>query len=50
MYCPKIKPELVKRLYKLKDSEKKKVPMTQLVSEAIEEYLNKHENKTEAKK
>lgn len=37
MYSPKIKEELVKRLYRLKQS--KKVTLTHMVNEAIEKYL-----------
>ena len=36
---PKIKPELVRRLYLLKHSENKKKPMTKHVNEAVELYL-----------
>jgi site-specific recombinase XerC len=44
-YSPKIKPELVRKLYILKHSdEKKKVPMTRMVNEAVEEYLERREN------
>ncbi|MGE5620988.1 MAG: hypothetical protein ACM3U0_00310 [archaeon] len=43
MYSPKIKEELVKRLYRLKQSKKK--PLTKLVNEAIEKYLKKSEEK-----
>ena len=44
-YSPKIKPKLVRRLYQLKHSdEKKKVPMTRMVNEAVEEYLERRGN------
>lgn len=39
MYSPKIDAELVKRLYKLK--EVKKIPLTEIVNEAVREYLLK---------
>lgn len=37
MYSPKIKEELIRELYKLKQQNKK--PMTKLVNEAVTEYL-----------
>ncbi len=40
-YSPKVKAELVKKLYRLKHSTPGKPPMTKLVNEAVEEYLNK---------
>jgi hypothetical protein len=40
-YSPKVKPELVKQLYHLKHSTPDKPPMTKLVNEAVEDYLNK---------
>ena len=43
-YSPKIKEELVKKLYHLKHSLPKKKPMTKLVNEAVEEYLERKEN------
>lgn len=46
VYCPKIKKELINKLYLYKHSLKKKIPMTRLVNEAIEEYLmDRTENK-----
>ncbi len=45
MYSPKIKPELVRQLYKLKhfnSNNKKKTPMTKLVNEAVSEYLERN--------
>ena len=45
MYSPKIKEEHVKALYQLKLIEKK--PMTVLVFEAIQNYLNLKSNKME---
>jgi len=39
MYSPKIKPELVKQLYRLKHSNENKTPMTTMVNEAVELYL-----------
>ena len=43
-YSPKIKKELVRRLYLLKQSLPKKKPMTRIVNEAIEEYLERKRN------
>lgn len=43
-YSPKIKEELVRKLYLLKHSLPKKKPMTRLVNEAVEEYLERKEN------
>ena len=40
-YSPKIKGDLVRRLYQLKQIEKR--PMTRLVNEAVIEYLEKKE-------
>jgi len=42
MYSPKIKETLVRELYQLKVLHKK--PMTKLVNEAIEEYLERRNN------
>ncbi|WKZ69156.1 MAG: hypothetical protein QY331_14440 [Melioribacteraceae bacterium] len=42
MYSPKIKEEYVPLLYQLKQKVKK--PMTVLVSEAIAEFLTKHQS------
>jgi hypothetical protein len=50
MYSPKKCREQLTRLYNLKHSRTKKVPMTQMVREAKEEYLNKNENKSGGKK
>jgi hypothetical protein len=36
-YSPRIKPELVKELYLLKHSNERKIPMTRLVNEAVEQ-------------
>ena len=44
MYSPKIKPELVQRLYRLKHSQNNKRPMTKMVNEAIIQYLIKEDN------
>jgi len=41
MYSPEIPPQLVKKLYQLK--QRRKLPMTHLVKEAIEEYLIRFE-------
>ena len=43
MYSPKIKPELVKKLYRLKLKTNK--PMTVLVNEAVEKYLANNKNR-----
>lgn len=40
-YSPKIKTELVRKLYRLKHSLPNKPPMTKIVNEAVEDYLNK---------
>lgn len=45
MYSPKVREQQVRRLYLLKQTEKR--PMTLLVSEAIEQYLLKKENRNE---
>ena len=39
-YSPKVKTELVKKLYKLKHSTPDKPPMTKMVNEAVGDYLN----------
>ena len=43
-YSPKIKEDLVRKLYLLKHSLTKKKPMTRLVNEAVKEYLERKEN------
>jgi len=43
MYSPKIKEELVRKLYQLKQQNKK--PMTNMVNEAVTEYLIKRGDK-----
>ena len=43
-YSPKIKEELVRKLYCMKHSLPQKTPMTKLVNEAVEEYLERKEN------
>ena len=40
MYSPRIKPELVQRLYKL--AKARKVPMTRLVNKIIEDYFKRN--------
>ena len=40
-YSPKVREELIKMLYKLKHSTRGKPPMTKMVNEAVEDYLNK---------
>lgn len=46
MYSPKIKETLIPELYRLKQKTKK--PMTQLVNEAVTEYLQKCEGQSES--
>ena len=41
LYSPTIREDLVKQLYKLKHSSPAKPPMTRMVNEAVEDYLNK---------
>jgi hypothetical protein len=40
-YSPKVRENLVKKLYQLKHSTPAKTPMTKLVNEAVEDYLKK---------
>ena len=40
-YSPQIKGDLIKRLYQLKQKEKK--PMTKMVNEAVTDYLTRKE-------
>jgi len=42
-YSPKVREELIKKLYKLKHTTPGKPPMTRMVNEAVEDYLNKKE-------
>ena len=49
-YSPKINEELVRKLYLLKHSLPKKKPMTRIVNEAIEQYLERKENDEERKR
>ena len=49
-YSPKIKKELVKKLYRLKQTSSEKPPMTKMVNEAVEDYLNKKGVKRDNKK
>jgi predicted transcriptional regulator len=42
LYSPRLKGDLIRRLYQLKQKEKK--PMTILVNEAVEQYLERKEN------
>jgi hypothetical protein len=44
-YSPKINPTLVRELYLLKHSNQRKTPMTKLVNEAVEQYLERSNNK-----
>jgi len=41
-YSPKINPELVRELYLLKHSNERKTPMTKLVNEAVQQYLERN--------
>ena len=43
-YSPKIRNDLVRKLYLLKHSLPEKKPMTRLVNEAVEEYIERKEN------
>ena len=43
-YSPRIKKELVRKLYRLKHSLPEKKPMTRLVNEAVEQDLERKEN------
>lgn len=43
MYSPKVKEELVRELYQLKQLNKK--PMTNMVNEAVIEYLRRRKEK-----
>jgi len=43
-YSPKVKADLVKKLYRLKHSSPDKPPMTKMVNEAVEEYLEKRKH------
>ena len=49
-YSPKIKKDLVKKLYQLKQSFSNKPPMTRMVNEAVKDYLNKKGVKIDNKK
>ena len=40
-YSPKVRKDLVKKLYQLKQSSSDKPPLTKMVNEAVEDYLNK---------
>jgi len=44
-YSPQIKGDLIRRLYQLKQIEKR--PMTRLVNEAVIEYLEKKEKEND---
>jgi len=48
MYSPKIREELIPKLYQL--SRTRKVPMTKLVNKIVEEYLEKNIGKQDQKK
>jgi len=47
MYSPKIKEDLIPKLYKL--ARKRRIPMTKLVDNIIREALAKYETKASAK-
>ena len=47
LYSPRLKGDLIRRLYQLKQKEKK--PMTRLVNEAVSEYLERKETDEERK-
>ena len=47
-YSPQIKGDLIRRLYQLKQIEKR--PMTRLVNEAVIEYLEKKEKDNDKEK
>jgi len=47
MYSPKIKPDLIYELYWLRIRMNK--PMTKLVNEAVQEFINKHKQIQEVK-
>jgi len=49
-YSPKVRKDLVKKLYQLKQSSSDKSPMTRMVNEAVEDYLNKKGVKRDIKK
>ncbi len=49
-YSPKVKVELIKKLYKLKHSTPDKPPMTKMVNEAVEEYLKKKQTNKSGEK
>ena len=49
-YSPKIKKDLIKKLYQLKVSTQDKPPMTRMVNEAVVDYLNKKGVKRDNKK
>ena len=43
-YSPKVREDLVKKLYQLKHSTPSKPPMTRMVNEAVEDYLKKKQS------
>lgn len=45
MYSPKIREDLIPRLHQL--GQKREMPMTHLVAEAVEQYLDTHERPAE---
>ncbi len=49
-YSPKVKEVLVKKLYRLKHSTPCKPPMTKMINEAVEDYLNKKGVNIESKR
>ena len=49
-YSPKLRSDLVKKLFHLKQSSSDKPPITRMVNEAVEDYLNKKGVKRDDKK
>jgi hypothetical protein len=47
MYSPKVREDLVRKLYQLKHSTAERTPITKLVNKAVEEFLLKQENNNE---
>ena len=43
-YSPKVREDLVKKLYHLKHSTPSKLTMTRMVNEAVEDYLKKKQS------
>lgn len=45
MYSPRIRPNLIAKLYNFRKTQAHKKPLTFYVNEALEEYLSRQENK-----